>query len=118
MCLAIAINVNEVHRYIQKAREELWRKGEWILDFETKYMNLTFNIDLYWDLTGCRQKLISSNISFLRMRSYCSHFEPRARFMRSWKRQEGRGQVQTHHYFYALSPCNPSITKYHLVKGQ
>lgn len=25
-CLAIAININEGHGYIQKAREELWRE--------------------------------------------------------------------------------------------
>jgi len=58
MCLAIAININEVCSYIQKAREELQRKREWILDFETKYKNLTFNLAFYWNLTGCKQKLI------------------------------------------------------------
>lgn len=56
MCLAIAININQVHRYIQKATEELLRKEDRILDFEIKSKNSTINLVIYWILTGCKQK--------------------------------------------------------------
>lgn len=91
-CLAIAIYINEGHGYVQKAREELWRERG--MDFRFwKKKKSEFNSAVFWDLTGCKQKLMWSSTSSLRMRSCCSRCGLRSRFMRSWKKQEGRGQV-------------------------
>lgn len=83
-------------------------KEEWILDFEKKKKS-EFNLTVYWDLTGCKQKLMWSSISSLRMRSCCSRCGLRSRFMRSWKKQEGRGQVEMHTCLCTLCPCSSSL---------